>query len=66
MYHGAWKALRSAATITGYGVPGGALRGRCAWNFRASERNQVYLNCRAQPKISKKWHYAIGDRSKTH
>ena len=60
MYHGAWKALRSEATVTGYGVPGGALRGRCAWNVRASERNQVYLNCRAQPKISKKWHYAKG------
>ena len=35
-------------------------RGRCAWNFRANESNQVYLNCRVPPKISKKRHYAKG------
>ena len=28
---GAWKALRSAATVTGYAVPGGAWKGRRAW-----------------------------------
>ena len=27
----AWKALRSAATVTGHEVSGGTERGRCAW-----------------------------------
>ena len=40
MYHGAWKALRSAATVTGYGVPGGALRGRCAWKALRHRRQK--------------------------
>ena len=31
------------------------------WNFRANESNQVYLNCRVQPKISQKRHYGTGD-----
>ena len=27
----AWKALQSEAMVTGYAVPGKAMRGRCAW-----------------------------------
>ena len=27
----AWKALQSEATVTGYEVPGEAIRRRCAW-----------------------------------
>ena len=61
----AWKALRSEATITGYEVPGKVGLGRCAWNFRANESNQVYLNCRVQPKISKNRHYAKGQGLET-
>ena len=34
------------------------IKGLTAWNFRANESNQVYLNCRVQPKISKKGHSA--------
>ena len=56
----AWKALQSEAMVTGHEVLGKKRRGRCAWNFRANESNQVYLNCRVPPKISKKRHYAIG------
>ena len=46
----AWKALRSEATITGYEVPGKVGLGRCAWNFRANESNQVYLKWRANER----------------
>ena len=43
----AWKALRSAATVTGDEVLGRTIRRRCAWNFRANESNQFWIaECR--------------------
>ena len=46
----AWKALQSEATVTGYEVPGEAIRRRCAWNFRASERRAELV--RAMPSAA--------------
>ena len=57
----AWKALQKRSfLVTGDEVLGRTMLERCAWNFRANESNQVYLNCRVPPKISKKRHYATG------
>ena len=54
------RHYKSVFLVTGDEVLGWAWRRICAWNFRANESNQVYLNCRVPPKISKKRHYAIG------
>ena len=36
--------------VTGYAVPGKARRGRCAWDFRASERRAELV--RAMPSAA--------------
>ena len=46
----AWKALQSEAMVTGHEVLGKKRRGRCAWNFRASERRAELV--RAMPSAA--------------
>ena len=52
----AWKALRSAATVTGHEVSGGTERGRCAWK---ALRHRTGNYWKAEQSVTTVTRYAV-------